>query len=67
MIGFDVPKSTMVGSEKIATKTGVGNSKVGLAIVRNEQCLPQAQSSSSLWPGPHGEGPGSLPSVDTAP
>ena len=69
MMGFDVPKSTTVGSVKIATKTGVGKSKGGLAIVRNEPCLLQVQPSSSFssWPGPHGEATGSLMSQDIAP
>lgn len=61
--GVDAHESAIVGNERIATNTGVGNSKVGLATVRSVFCLPQVQSSSS-WPGPHGEGLVSLPSVD---
>ena len=61
---FDVPMSTIVGSERIATKIGVGKSKVGSLTVRSVLCLPHVQSWSSSWPGPHGDGLGSLPSVE---
>jgi len=42
--GLNAAESMIVGNEKIATKIGVGNSKVGLATVRSVFCLPQAQS-----------------------
>ena len=56
--------SMIVGNERIATKIGVGNSKLGLATVSSVFCLPQVQSSSSPCLGPQGDGQSSLPSVE---
>lgn len=61
--GLNAPESTIVGNERIATKIGVGNSRVGLATVSSVFWLPQVQSSPSSWLGPHGDGLGSLLSV----